>query len=204
MPNPFNTPWRIWNNLGRFAIYPWVRLLFAFNAIPWGTGWRFYGIPIIQKHRCSTMTFGPNLSLRSSVQSNPLGPNHPVILSTLQEGACLEVGANFAMTGGTLCAAQRITIGNGVAVGANTTIVDTDFHPLDPAARKLRPNDGETAPVVIEDDVFIGMNCLILKGVTIGQGSVVGAGSVVTRDVPGYVIVAGNPARVVKELPRPS
>jgi acetyltransferase-like isoleucine patch superfamily enzyme len=138
--------------------------------------------------------------LRSSARSNPLSPNHPVVLATWLPGAVLEVGAQFAMTGGTLCAAERITIGDRVTVGANCTIVDTDFHPPEAAWRRLAPNDAETAPVVIEDDVFIGMNCLILKGVTIGRGSMVGAGSVVTRDAPPGVIIAGNPARVVRAL----
>jgi acetyltransferase-like isoleucine patch superfamily enzyme len=110
------------------------------------------------------------------------------------------VGDNFAMSGGVLCAAQRITIGDNVAVGANSTIVDSDFHPLSPEERKRHPADGKTATVVVADDVFIGMNCLILKGVTVGRGSVIGAGSVVTRDVPPGVIVAGNPARIIKEL----
>ena len=108
--------------------------------------------------------------------------------------------SQFSHDRGVICAAERITIGNNVVVGANTAIVDTDFHLLDPEQRWLRPSDGKTAAIVIEDDVFIGMNCLILKGVTLGQGSVVGAGSVVTRDVPPRVIVAGNPARFVREL----
>ncbi len=109
----------------------------------------------------------------------------------------LKIGAGFAMSGGVICAAKSITIGDRVTVGANTTIVDTDFHPLNPQIRNVRPQGAKTAPVIIEADVFIGMNCLILKGVTIGSGSVIGAGSVVTRDVPAGVIAAGNPARVV-------
>jgi acetyltransferase-like isoleucine patch superfamily enzyme len=104
------------------------------------------------------------------------------------------------MTGGVLCAAERIVIGNHVSVGANSTIIDTDFHPLSASERHIDPAQGKTAAVNIEDDVFIGMNCLILKGVTIGQGSVVGAGSVVTRDVPPCTIVAGNPASFVREV----
>jgi acetyltransferase-like isoleucine patch superfamily enzyme len=146
------------------------------------------------------MHFGDGFCLRSSLRSNPLGPNHPVILCTWQVGAVLNVGANFAMTGGTLCAAERITIGDHVAVGANTTIIDTDFHPLDPAERRANSSAGKTAPICIEDDVFIGMNCLILKGVTLGQGCVIGAGSVITRDVQAGVIAAGNPARVIGKL----
>ncbi len=185
----------------RWLIYPRVRLLFAMNRIDWNRGWAFYGMPVIQKHRNSQIILGPGLSLRSSVRSNPMAPNHPVILSTSEEGALLEVGSDFHMTGGTVCAAERITIGRNVTVGANSAIVDTDFHPLDPRLRRVLPSGGQTRPIVIEDDVFIGMNCLILKGVTIGRGSVIGAGSVVSRDVPPHVIAAGNPARTVGELP---
>ena len=198
MRNLLDTPWKFWNGIGRWWTYPWVRLLFAVNAISWGSSWRFYGIPIIQKHRHSTMRFGNGLQLRSSVRSNPLGPYRPVVIVTWTASALLEVGENFGMTGGTICAAERISIGNNVAVGANTSIMDTDFHPLDPEQRRLEPERACTAPVVIEDDVFIGMNCLILKGVTLGRGSVVGAGSVVPRDVAAHTIVCGNPAKVVR------
>lgn len=196
----FDTPWKISNRILSWLTYPYIRLLFSMNGISWGKDWLFYGIPILQKHRRSKMQFGPGFSLRSSLRSNPLGPNHPVILCTWQAGAILQTGSNFAMTGGTLCAAEQIVIGNRVTIGANTTVVDTDFHPLDPEIRPLHPQDARTAPIFIEDDVFIGMNCLVLKGVTIGQCSVIGAGSVVSRDVPGGVIAAGNPARVIREL----
>lgn len=196
----FETRWKISNELRCWLTYPRVRLLFAMNGIPWGHGWRFHGVPIIQKHRRSYMSFGPGLGLRSSVRSNPLAPSHPVILATWREGARLEVGANFAMTGGTICAAKRIVIGNNVVVGANTTIADTEFHSLDMEQRRSEPSGGTTAAIVIEDDVFIGMSCLVLKGVRIGKGSVIGAGSVVATNVPPHVIVAGNPATLLREL----
>ena len=195
-----DTPWKIWNELWRWLAYPKVRWTFAWSGIPWGEGWRLYGVPIIQKYRHSSMRFGPGLQLRSSVRSNPLGPNHPVILATLQEKARLEVGANFSITGGTLAATESIAIGNNVTVGVNSMIFDSDFHPLVPDQRRLSSAGGRSAAVLIEDDVFIGLNCLVLKGVTIGRGSVIGAASVVTKDVPAGVIVAGNPARVVREL----
>jgi acetyltransferase-like isoleucine patch superfamily enzyme len=104
------------------------------------------------------------------------------------------------MTGGTICAAERIKIGTDVTIGANCTIIDTDFHPLDPEIRHQSPQAAPTAPITIEDDVFIGMNCIILKGVNIGRSSVIGAGSVVTRDVSSGVIVAGNPVKLVRHL----
>jgi acetyltransferase-like isoleucine patch superfamily enzyme len=194
------TPWKISNLLLSRAILPWMRLVMALNDIPWRRGWSFYGLPIIQKHRQSTMSFGEGFSLRSSLASNPLGANHPVILSTLKAGAVLQIGEHFGMTGGSICAASRIEIGDHVAIGANCCIVDTDFHPLAAALRHEHPQDGQSAPITIGDQVFIGMNCLILKGVTIGKNSVIGAGSVVTKNVPENVIFAGNPAGFIREL----
>jgi acetyltransferase-like isoleucine patch superfamily enzyme len=191
------TPWKGWTELARWLIYPKVRLIFRLNGIPWGVGWRFYGAPILQKHRGSRMQFGPYLQLRSWARANPLGSNRPVILTTWRPEAALEIGEHFGMTGGTICAADRVSIGHRVTVGANTTIMDTDFHPLHPVQRQKRPDRANTAPITIEDDVFIGLQCIVLKGVILGRGCVVGAGSVVTKDVPAGAIVAGNPAEPI-------
>lgn len=196
----FDTPWKLSNALLGWLSLPFVRLSFLMKAISWRKGWKFYGSPIIQKYRNSEMSFGVNLQLRSSARSNPLGANHSVILCTWKAGARLIIGENFGMTGGSIIAAESIIIGNNVSVGANTTILDTDFHPLIPTERKNHPQDAETAPIIIEDDVFIGMNCLILKGVIIEKGSVIGAGSVVTKSIPSGVIAAGNPAKVIREI----
>ncbi|MEW6285003.1 MAG: acyltransferase [Chloroflexota bacterium] len=197
--NAFDTPWKIWNSLLLGAAYPLNRLLFLWNGIAWGKGWRLHGLPVIQKHRQSQMRFGDRLALRSTLRSNPLGANHAVILCTWQAGSLLQIGDDFSMTGGSICASKQIVIGDRVTVGANSIIVDSDFHPLQPDLRLDQPQGGSTSPILIEDDVFIGMNCLILKGVTIGRGSVIGAGSVVTADIPPGVVAAGNPARVLRE-----
>ncbi len=196
----WETPWRARLELRRWLSWPMARLVFALAGVRWGRGWRFYGVPIVQKHRHSVMRIGDGLSLRSTPHSNALGPCHPVILSTRRAGAQLIIGRGFGMTGGTICAEERITIGDDVWVGANCVITDTDFHPLELEARLARPLDGATAPVTIEDGVFIGMHTLVLKGVTIGARSVIGAGSVVTRDIPSGVVAAGNPARVLRPL----
>jgi acetyltransferase-like isoleucine patch superfamily enzyme len=196
----FDTPWRVRLEIRRLLSWPGARLIFALADISWGRGWKFYGVPILQKHRRSTLIIGDNLSLRSIPHSNALGPFHPVILSTRRPGAKLIIGRGFGMTGGTICAEESVTIGDNVWVGGNCTITDTDFHPLDLEDRLTHPLDGATAPVVIEDGVFIGMQSLVLKGVRIGARSVIGAGSVVTRDIPPGVIAAGNPARVIKPL----
>lgn len=193
-------PWKAFNEIERFLLLPWARLRFAAAGIRWGRGWRLYGMPIMQKHRSSTLEIGERMELRSTARSNPLGANRPCILTTRRPDARLKIGDGFGMTGGSIVCDVQITIGDRVWVGANSVITDTDFHPLDPQTRLERPLDGVMSPIVIEDDVFIGMQSLILKGVTLGKGCVIGAGSVVTRDVPPGVIAAGNPARVIRSL----
>lgn len=193
-------PWKARNEIARLLGWPWARLSFALAGVRWGRGWRLYGTPILQIHRRASVTFGDGLQLRSARRSNPLVPAHPVMISARRPGAILRVGRDFAMTGGMLVAEESITIGDRVQVGANTAIVDTDFHPLDPGERQANPIVGATRPIVIEDDVFIGMRCLILKGAHLGAGCVIGAGSVVTGAIPPGVIAAGNPAKVIRRL----
>lgn len=79
-------------------------------------------------------------------------------------------------------------------------IVDNDFHPIDPQERIESPTAGLMRPVVIEDDVFIGMNVLILKGTVIGKGSLVGAGSIVSGVFPPNSLIAGIPGRVIRKI----
>jgi len=140
---------------------------------------------------------GDSLELRSFRSSNPLMPEHPVILSTRSKEAKLIIGHNFGMTGGGLVAGQTIRIGDRVIIGANSLVTDTDFHPLDPKQRRPSPLQGKTKPVEIGHDVFIGTRAIILKGTKIGAGSVVGAGAVVSGTFVKNSIIAGNPAKII-------
>jgi galactoside O-acetyltransferase len=127
-----------------------------------------------------------------------------------REGACLSVGDRSFVGASIFSCAERIQICDDVLIAFGVVVTDHDSHAIDFVHRK---NDvclwyaGEkdwthvkTAPVTIRDKAWIGMNALILEGVTIGEGAVVGAGAVVTRDVPPWTLVAGNPARVVRTL----
>jgi len=127
-------------------------------------------------------------------------------------GSC-SVGNFTLMNGALVMAEERIEIGSHCLISWNVGIADSDFHPLAPAQRivdahalapffKDRPPRPKlrTAPVIISDNVWIGMNAIILKGVTIGENSVVAAGAVVTKSVPANSVVAGNPAALVREL----
>jgi acetyltransferase-like isoleucine patch superfamily enzyme len=123
----------------------------------------------------------------------------------------VEIGRNSLLVGAILMCAERITIGERVIVSYNATIADSDFHPHDPGLRKIdsmaAAPDGDLGlrpplvahPVVIEDDAWIGIGAIVLKGVRIGRGARVAAGSVVTSSVPDGVTVAGNPARPTTE-----
>lgn len=160
------------------------------------------GRPIVSLAPGSRIRIGARSVLCSDSEINALGINHPVVLRTLRPGAEIVIGEDTGMSGGSICAASSIRIGTGCLIGANVTLADTDFHALDPANRRYNknPDDVGTAPIVIEDNVFIGADVFVLKGVTIGKNSVVGAGAVITRDVPENSIVAGNPAKVIKRI----
>ncbi|MBQ4507980.1 MAG: acyltransferase [Paludibacteraceae bacterium] len=91
---------------------------------------------------------------------------------------------------------ERITIGNNVSIAYNVLIQDSDYHTTYDDNGNPKP---QTLPIVIEDNVWIGANVIILKGVTIGEGSIVAAGSVVTKSIPSYSLAGGNPARIIKQ-----
>jgi acetyltransferase-like isoleucine patch superfamily enzyme len=95
---------------------------------------------------------------------------------------------------------KEIRIGKDCLIARGVMIADYDGHPVAPERRREPSALEDIRPVVVEDGVWIGARAIILKGVTIGQGSVVGAGAVVTADVPPRTVVAGNPAKVIKTI----
>ena len=125
------------------------------------------------------------------------------------EGLIL-VGDDSVLVGAVFMCAEHISIGANVVISYGVTIADSDFHPHDPELRRqdARANAPEgdrstrpriqTSPVVIGDDVSIGIGAIVLKGVTIGAGATIAAGAVVTADVPERAVAAGNPATIAK------
>lgn len=106
--------------------------------------------------------------------------------------ARIEIGAGTYLNRRTeICSSTRVTIGRDCAISWDVVITDTDYHTLD--------DSDETAPVSIGDHVWIGARAIVLKGVTIGSGAVVAAGSIVTSDVPGATLAAGSAASVLRE-----
>lgn len=115
--------------------------------------------------------------------------------------ANITIGNNVGMSSTVLWCHKKIVIGNNVKIGGNCILIDTDAHDINYINRRSPATDsGATSPIIIEDDVFIGTNCIILKGVTIGARSIIAAGSIVTKSIPADCIAGGNPARVIKYL----
>jgi acetyltransferase-like isoleucine patch superfamily enzyme len=114
-----------------------------------------------------------------------------------EHGALIEIGDNTVINRFTYLDGRfPLKIGNNVNI-SHYTIIQTLTH--DPNAKDFR---GVIGPVIIEDDVWIGTRATILQGITIGKGAVIGAGSIVTKNIPPYAIAVGNPARVIKERSR--
>ncbi|AST06076.1 hypothetical protein AF2641_03870 [Anoxybacillus flavithermus] len=165
-----------------------------------GDNFKVRGFPHIYNCKGSSITIGNNVTLLSSPVSNAVGINHKTIIRTLFPSAKIVIGSNVGISGATILASSQIIIGDNVNIGANVTILDSDLHPINPYERKKNSINVVKKPVFIEDNVWIGMNSIVLKGVTIGKNSIVGAGSVVTKSIPPNCIAAGNPARVIQKL----
>jgi acetyltransferase-like isoleucine patch superfamily enzyme len=113
-------------------------------------------------------------------------------------GGTLEVGERTLINYGTsIYAGSLVHIGAHCHIGTHTIMMDNDFHRLEPERRLERP---QSRPIVIEDNVWLGGRVIVLPGVTIGEGSAIGAGSVVTRDIPARSLAVGSPARVIRSL----
>jgi acetyltransferase-like isoleucine patch superfamily enzyme len=159
-------------------------------------------MPIVSIAKGAKIEIGENCVICSDPKLTDLGVNHPVVMRTLRPGASIIIGKDTGISGGSICAAVQVKIGNECLIGANVVITDTDFHPIDPTGRRYNTNPQEIAAelVEIENNVFIGTGAIILKGVRIGKNSVIGAGSVVAKSVPPDSIVAGNPARLLRKI----
>ena len=175
----------------------------AFNKLTWNLkgiemigSSRFFGFAKACRFPGSKIIIGEECTFRSDNYSNLIGVNRNCILSTHSSQAIIKIGNNCGFSGVSIGCSNSITLGNNVLVGANVLITDFDWHGIDPDKR--RANSGNSAPVVIRDNVFIGVNSVIWKGVTIGKNSVIGANSLVTKDVPENSIYGGNPAKLIK------
>ncbi len=161
--------------------------------------------------------FGPNYKIYNhSANPGSIQIGDGVILDTFldvyKQGKLFIDDYTFVGNSRIFCA-NNVFIGKGCWIADSVFIMDSDLHPLSSKRRfedAIKFSKGifpdvymgiPNAPVIIQNSVWIGVNSVILKGVTIGEGAIIGAGSVVTKDVPAWTIVAGNPVKVIREIP---
>lgn len=175
-------------------------LSFYGNGVIFFTDIKLYGIPIIDIQLNSSCKIGRNCSINSGTYFNRIGRNQKTILFAVQ-GGNIEIGNNVGISSSAIISYNEIKIGNNVKIGGNTVIYDSDFHNLDYRLRQnIKTDIPKTAPVIIEDDVFIGSHSTILKGVRIGKCSIIAACSVVTKNIPPMEIWGGNPAKLIRKI----
>lgn len=180
-----------------FFVPLWLRL----NAVHFKTGCHFTGFPILEMVPGGRINIGERVSIISRADSNPCGLPHPTILATLSSESNIEIGDGSGISGASIVSYSKISIGRNVLIGAGSCIWDTDFHASAASSkREAQPVGIRSLPIIIEDNVFIGARVIILKGVHIGEGAVVGAGSVVRDDVGAGDIVIGNPSQVISSI----
>ena len=141
------------------------------------------------------------MTINSCRKINPTGSLIKTTLFTWAN-ARISIGHNVGLSNNTIIASQSVTIEDNVFIGGGTQIYDTDHHSVIAEYRLNGNSHVPSAPVLIKKNCFIGADCKILKGVTIGSSSVVGAGSVVAKSIPDGEIWAGTPARFIKKVPK--
>ena len=175
-----------------------LKIILKLKQVKLGENIRFYGWAHIIRHPLSTIKIGNNCEVRSSFLSNLIGINRPCLIATMRHYASIEIGDHCGLSGAVILAADKITIGNNVLIGANSLITDNDWHNTDP---KIRLEECKiTIPVRIENNVWLGVNSVVLKGVNIGENTVIAANSIVVKNIPANVIAGGNPCKVLKNI----
>lgn len=183
----------------RTRFYPrFNRLLFRLKGVTFGQNMTIMGkVSVIGR---GEITIGDDFYMTSGDHVNPISSNLQGAFFTDNSDAKINIGSNVGMSSTRMWISKELTIGNNVKIGACVLLIDTDSHPIDYKLRRTSNEGVKSAPIVIEDDVWIGAHSIVLKGVTIGARSIIGAGSVVTKSIPADCIAAGNPAKIIKQL----
>lgn len=163
----------------------------------------FRGFSVIFAMQNSDIQFdnmrGGKINIFSHPFSNMIGLSQRTII-VAKNGGRIKIGEGVCMSGCTIYSMDSIIIGRNTDIGSGCKIIDNDFHPLPYSERypTERLDLLKKRPIVIGEGCFLGANSIILKGTTLGRNVVVGAGSVVSGIFPNNVIIAGNPAKIIK------
>lgn len=187
----------------------WNRFIFRINKIKFGANMLVHNQIYLLKHPTAHITIGDNFVFTSGEAFNPLCRNIRGCIYA-NKNSTIRIGDNVGISSACLWAKERIEIGNNVKIGGDCILMDTDAHSLDfriRSSKQMHENGqsldtflANSKPIFIEDDVLIGTRCIILKGVTIGARSIIGSGSIVTKNIPNDCIAAGNPCKVIRYI----
>jgi len=191
---------KVWKLVGQVCSRKVTKFLFYVNGVDCRSDFFTNGVPVVRLTQKGIMKVGAGFRMNNGLHHNIIGRQQRCYFVV---SGNLEIGNNVGMSATAIVCMQRIKIGDGVRIGGNTVIYDTDFHSLD-SVERLRPVEDKskvgTKPVVIKKNVFIGAHSTILKGVTIGENSIIGAGSLVCKDIPPNQIWAGNPVKFIRSI----
>lgn len=181
-----NTSQRAWGLVQNAAAVARARYYLR-SATTIGSRVRVWGSPVVSNH--GVLEIGERVRINSGPVTTEIG---------VREGARMTIGRQtFINYGCSISASLLVTIGPRCNIGSLVILMDNDFHSVDPDRRDEPP---PSAPIILEENVWVGVRAVILRGVTIGAGSVVAAGSVVSKDVPPRSLVGGVPARLIRKL----
>lgn len=161
-----------------------------------GRRFRTSGPCYFKMARAKSIRIGQRVTFIADHRRNRVGLTNPVILETWGDGE-IEIGDGSGGSSVVISSRSKVTVGKRVLLGGNVRLFDNDFHALDPVLRRDPVSDRghiKSRPIHIGDDVLIGTSAMVLKGVTVGEKAIIGAGSVVACDVPAGEIWSGNPA----------
>jgi len=173
------------------------KLVSRYWGVVLGGNCKFHGKIVFFRAKEAEIYIGKGCRFRSGFLTNFIGINRPCSIAAMKPNSKIEIGNNCGFSGTVIAASEHIKIGDNVMCGGNVTITDTDFHGI---STDTRNSSGLSHPVIIEDNVWLGLNVVVLKGVTIGQGSVIAVGSVVNKSIPINVVAGGIPAVVIKKI----
>lgn len=206
-PRLFRTIFRAIPFIKRNIYIYWNRLLFSLIGIKYGRNMKVYNKLYILGH--GNVSIGDDFVFSSGDCTNAICRNIRGVFYTANRGLII-IGNNVGISSSCIWAREKISIGNNVNIGGDCLILDNDSHRHDYYFRRkgyvrtLKDKSNippiPTKPIVIEDDVWLGARCIVLKGVHIGARSIVAAGSVVSKDIPADEVWGGNPAKFIRKL----
>lgn len=180
----------------------WNLIKFYLCGVSMGKGCKLYNKIYLYIARGGIAVIGDEFHFTSGDCLNPLCRNLEGVI-TINQNASLRIGNNVGISSGCIWAHQSIVIGNNVNIGGDCILMDSDAHSLNFLYRRDGQKDQKfkiNKGIVIDDDVLVGARSIILKGVHIGARSIIGAGSVVTNDIPADCIAGGNPCRLIRNI----